>query len=59
MTSGSYDFDNPVVVPEKDDWMYRQIHKEKELTNQAVLIFMMDVSNSMGEARERTMPGTE
>lgn len=53
MTSGSYDFDNPVVVPEKDDWVYRQIHKDKDLTNQAVLIFMMDVSNSMGEQQRR------
>lgn len=49
MISGSYDFDRPAVVPEKDDWVYRQIRKEKDLTNKAVLIFMMDVSNSMGK----------
>ena len=54
MISGSYDFDNPVVVPEKDDWVYRQIRKEKDLTNKAVLIFMMDVSNSMGERQRNT-----
>lgn len=53
MIAGSYDFDNPVVIPEKDDLVYRQMRTEKDLTNQAVLILMMDVSNSMGEQQRR------
>lgn len=46
---GTYDHLNPVVVPVGDDWRYRRAHALPEPKNKAVLILMMDISNSMGK----------
>lgn len=56
--SGSYNPDNPVVVPEGDDWRYRHPQAIKDRTNKAVLLFMMDVSGSMG-MRQRELCRTQ
>lgn len=49
---GSYDPKNPVIVPTHDDRRYRswKIHTEPQ-TN-AVVIYMMDVSGSMGDEQK-------
>ena len=43
-----YDFDHPVIIPQKKDIRYRS-WKEVKARDNAVIIFMMDVSGSMGE----------
>lgn len=47
--SGSYDYDNPIVVPAGDDWRYRYPKPKPEPQTKAAIILMMDISNSMGE----------
>lgn len=53
IASGEYDPEDPVIVPIDDDKRYRSVNIEKEPENNAVLIYMMDVSGSMqGEQKE-------
>jgi uncharacterized protein len=49
---GSYDPDNPVIIPQKKDIRYRSWKEIKNPQNNAVIIFMMDVSGSMGEEQK-------
>lgn len=51
--SGTYDYADPVVVPVGDDWRYRHARAQPEPTNKAALIFMMDISSSMGEEQRK------
>jgi hypothetical protein len=48
LTSGEYDPDNPINIPIKDDWRYRSWTLEPKPESNAVIIYMMDVSGSMG-----------
>jgi uncharacterized sporulation protein YeaH/YhbH (DUF444 family) len=48
ISSGDYDPDNPCIVPIKDDKRYRSSKPITIPHNQAVIIYMMDVSGSMG-----------
>jgi uncharacterized sporulation protein YeaH/YhbH (DUF444 family) len=48
IASGEYDPENPIVVPMKEDKRYRDSKPIKLPTYQAVVIYMMDVSGSMG-----------
>jgi len=49
---GGYDPDNPVIIPEKKDIRYRSWKEVKSPQSNAVIIFMMDVSGSMGEEQK-------
>lgn len=50
--SDSYDFNNPVVLPIKEDKRYRASKPLFVPNHQAVIFYMMDVSGSMGEAEK-------
>ena len=45
---GEYDPDNPVIVPIKEDLRYRSWTQVREPQSNAVIVYMMDVSGSMG-----------
>lgn len=46
---GTYDAANPVIVPIRDDVRYRSFRASDKPQSNAVIIYMMDVSGSMGE----------
>jgi hypothetical protein len=48
IASGSYDVKNPQVVPIREDRRYRSWNTKKVPQSNAVIIYMMDVSGSMG-----------
>lgn len=48
ISAGDYDVDNPVVVPIRDDMRYRSWKEVLKPESNAVIIYMMDVSGSMG-----------
>ncbi|MEF3273204.1 MAG: DUF444 family protein [Chloroflexus sp.] len=48
IASGEYDFNNPVVVPIPEDMRYRSWKETLMPESNAVIIYMMDVSGSMG-----------
>ncbi len=48
IASGTYDPDNPLVIPEREDRRYRSFQIAEEPQSNAVIIYMMDVSGSMG-----------
>jgi len=52
MSMGVYDPMNPRVVPIRADYRYRAANSTTELQNSAVVIYMMDVSGSMGEEQK-------
>lgn len=58
MISGSYDPKNPVIIPIKDDLRYRSWNTTYEKTSSAVIIYIMDVSGSMG-AQQKEIVRTE
>jgi len=49
---GSYDKDNPVIIPIKSDMRFRSSSTSVEFENSAVVIYMMDVSGSMGDEQK-------
>ncbi len=49
---GVYDPDDPVIVPVKRDMRFRSWEQVKKPQNNAVIIYMMDVSGSMGEQQK-------
>ena len=55
ISTGMYNPDKPLIVPTRDDRRYRsyKVHTEQE-TN-AVILYMMDVSGSMGEEQKETV----
>ncbi len=48
VASGTYDYERPMVMPVRDDYRYRSWKEEPEPVANAVIIYMMDVSGSMG-----------
>jgi sporulation protein YhbH len=52
ITSGTYDADDPVIVPQKADMRYRSWQTRALPESSAVIIYMMDVSGSMGEEQK-------
>lgn len=52
VATGNYDFNNPVVVPIKSDMRYRAANTTVTYENSAVVIYMMDVSGSMGDEQK-------
>jgi uncharacterized sporulation protein YeaH/YhbH (DUF444 family) len=49
---GNYDPDNPIIIPQKKDIRYRSWKEVRSPQSNAVIIFMMDVSGSMGEEQK-------
>ena len=49
---GSYDPDNPIVVPIRRDLRYRSWNEVKKPQSNAVIVYMMDVSGSMGDEQK-------
>lgn len=49
---GSYDAKKPIVIPTKDDLRFRSWKTDEEPVANAVIIYMMDVSGSMGDEQK-------
>jgi sporulation protein YhbH len=52
ISSGAYNPNNPVVVPQKEDKRFRSWKEDHEPVANAVIIYMMDVSGSMGDEQK-------
>lgn len=52
ISMGNYDPKNPIIIPHKDDMRYRSWRTEEEPVANAVIIYMMDVSGSMGDEQK-------
>lgn len=52
LASGTYDHANPTVTPVREDMRYRSWKEEPEPVANAVIIYMMDVSGSMGNEQK-------
>jgi uncharacterized protein len=52
IASGTYDPENPVIIPHRGDFRYRSANVNIEYENSAVVIYMMDVSGSMGDEQK-------
>jgi sporulation protein YhbH len=52
IASGIYDPSNPVIVPIRRDMRYRSWKSDIRHENNAVIIYMMDVSGSMGDEQK-------
>lgn len=52
ITSGTYDPSNPVIIPIRDDMRYRSYKEMVRPHHNAVIIYMMDVSGSMGDEQK-------
>lgn len=49
MSEGAYNPREPIIIPVRDDKRYRSWEVVKKPKNNAVIIYMMDVSGSMGD----------
>lgn len=52
LSSGLYDPNNPIIVPVRNDYRYRSYKEVVKPQANAVVIYMMDVSGSMGEEQK-------
>lgn len=52
VASGSYDPKDPIIVPQKDDRRFRSWKEDVEPVANAVILYMMDVSGSMGDEQK-------
>lgn len=52
ISMGTYDPKNPVIVPIRDDKRYRSWRSDPVPQSNAVIIYMMDVSGSMGDEQK-------
>lgn len=52
VASGTYDLDNPIVVPVREDFRFRAVERKQEPQANACIIYMMDVSGSMGREQK-------
>jgi uncharacterized protein len=48
LATGTYDVQRPIVVPVREDMRYRTVRQEPEPVANAVILYLMDVSGSMG-----------
>lgn len=55
ISTGEYDPKNPVVIPRKEDFKFRNSVEEREPMASAVVIYMMDVSGSMQDEQKETV----
>jgi len=49
---GIYDHERPVIIPIKEDMRFRSFKREVRPESNAVIIYMMDVSGSMGDEQK-------
>jgi sporulation protein YhbH len=52
ISSGEYDFDDPIIIPIKEDKRFRAFSVTTQPVANAVIIYMMDVSGSMGDEQK-------
>ncbi len=52
ISSGAWDPRKPVIIPIKEDKRYKSFVVEKEPRSAAVIVYMMDVSGSMGKEQK-------
>jgi uncharacterized sporulation protein YeaH/YhbH (DUF444 family) len=52
ITSGTFDPDDPVIVPVRRDRFYRSWKEKHAPENNAAIVYMMDVSGSMGKEQK-------
>lgn len=52
ISTGTYDPKNPVIIPVRDDMRFRSWKTETEPVANAVILYMMDVSGSMGDEQK-------
>lgn len=52
IAQGVYDPDNPIIIPIKDDKRYRSFKVINQPVANAVILYMMDVSGSMGDEQK-------
>ena len=52
ISSGLYDPEEPVIIPIRKDLQYRTFKQTKKPMTKAVVIYMMDVSGSMGDEQK-------
>jgi uncharacterized sporulation protein YeaH/YhbH (DUF444 family) len=52
LAMGTYDPDDPVVIPVKADLRFRSWNEVKKPQSNAAIVYMMDVSGSMGEEQK-------
>ena len=52
ISSGNYDPENPVIIPRKEDKRYRSYRVYNLPVANAAIIYMMDVSGSMGDEQK-------
>ncbi len=52
LAMGQYDPDNPVIIPIKNDLRFRTWSEVKKPQSNALIVYMMDVSGSMGEEQK-------
>jgi sporulation protein YhbH len=52
IASGTYDRENPIIVPIRADRRYRSWRSEPQPQCNAIIIYMMDVSGSMGDEQK-------
>jgi uncharacterized sporulation protein YeaH/YhbH (DUF444 family) len=52
ISSGNYNPNDPVIIPIRSDYQYRTVKKTQKPHTKAVVIYMMDVSGSMGEEQK-------
>lgn len=52
IASGEYDPDNPIIIPVKEDRRYRSFKVYNKPVANAAIIYMMDVSGSMGDEQK-------
>jgi len=52
MTTGTYDPYNPMVIPIRQDHRFKSWVRTEEPASNAVIVYMMDVSGSMGEEQK-------
>jgi uncharacterized protein len=53
IAAGLYDPDDPVIIITRDDKRYRSFKEDKSQESNAVIVYMMDVSGSMGEEQKQ------
>ena len=52
IASGTYNAKRPVIIPIKEDRLYRSWQETQEPQSNAAIIYMMDVSGSMGDEQK-------
>ncbi len=52
ISSGTYNPNDPVIIPIRRDFQYRSVKKMQTPHTKAVVIYMMDVSGSMGDEQK-------